>query len=102
MDPLVAEAGIGDCFSPFYVENAFFGGNVDVTGLLVGEDIARAVQRHGKPADVFFIPSVVFNDDGVTLDGMTLDDMEKTAGQTLHMVSCTPANYFNEIGAIFA
>lgn len=102
LDPLVAEAGIGDCFSPLYVENAFFGGNVDVTGLLVGEDIARAVQRHGKPADVFFIPSVVFNDDGITLDGMTLDDMEKTAGQTLHMVSCTPANYFNEIGAIFA
>ena len=31
------------------------------------------------------------------LDDMTLEDMEKAAGQTLHMVSCSPKDYFNEI-----
>ena len=141
LDPLVREAGIADCLQPLYVENAFFGGNVDVTGLLVGADIAAAVMRslcaarpyvgaqrgqakfverfrlerispraelphtgepHRETDDLFLIPSVVFNDDGITLDGMTLGDMEERAGQTLHMVSCTPARYFDEISAVIA
>ena len=140
LDPLVAQAGIADCFRPLYVENTFFGGNVDVTGLLVGEDIVNAVRAAGgagshagvtleakfarakvsqqislNPAplphgtrlhrqadDLFLVPSVIFNDDSVTLDGMTLADMEKAAGQTLHMVSCTPASYFDEISAVIA
>ena len=100
LGPLIAESGIADCFAPLYVENAFFGGNVDVTGLLVGEDIVNAAS--GREGAVLAVPSVVFNDDGLTLDGMTLDDMEKAAGQKLHMVSCTPASYFEEINAIVA
>ena len=104
LESLIAESGIADCFQPLYVQNAFFGGNVDVTGLLVGEDIIAAV-RAAEPAlhsSVFLIPRVIFNDDGVTLDDMTLEDMEKAAGQTLHMVSCTPASYFEEISALAA
>ena len=105
LDPLVAEAGIADCFEPLYVRNEFFGGNVDVTGLLVGEDIARAVASTAashQQRSIFLVPSVVFNDDGIALDGMTLGDMEKKAGQTLYMVSCTPKSYFNEISALVA
>jgi len=105
LDPLVAEAGIADCFEPLYVCNDFFGGNVDVTGLLVGEDIVHAVASTAasrQQRSMFLVPSVVFNDDGIALDGMTLGDMEKKAGQTLHMVSCTPKSYFNEISALVA
>ncbi len=111
LDPLVAESDISDCFEPLYVTNNFFGGNVDVTGLLVGEDIVNAVCQHAancvaegqhSAQFIYLIPRVVFNDDGVTLDGMSLEDMKKSAGQTLCMVSCTPAEYFNEIGAIIA
>ena len=130
LDPLVAESGIGDIFEPLYVSNAYFGGNVDVTGLLVGADIAREVARYaaglaakGKPvgrdglggcdntpastvqsgsvpdmlAPLFLVPRVVFNDDGLTLDDMTLGDIEKAAGQSLHVVSCSPIHYFDEI-----
>ena len=104
LDPLVDAAGIGDVFEPLYVENAFFGGNVDVTGLLVGADISKAVNSRShledgasQPGLMFLVPRVVFNDDGLTLDGMALEDMEKAAGQPLHVVSCSPLQYFEEI-----
>jgi putative radical SAM enzyme (TIGR03279 family) len=104
LDPLIDEAGIGDIFEPLYVENAFFGGNVDVTGLLVGADISQAVNDRSSTTDeaqhpglMFLVPRVVFNDDGLTLDGMSLEDMEKATGQPLHVVSCSPLQYFDEI-----
>ena len=104
LDPLVDEAGIRDVFEPLYVENTYFGGNVDVTGLLVGSDIAYAVQGRSRFEDeaahlepLFLVPRVVFNDDGLSLDGMSLEDMEKAAGQPLHVVSCSPLQYFEEI-----
>ena len=110
LDPLIGKAGIADVFQPLYVENAFFGGNVDVTGLLTGQDIVRALKNAAPKAGAasesatpepgattFFIPEVIFNDDGITLDDMTREDMEKAAGQTLRVVSCSPLEYFNEI-----
>ena len=102
LDALVAEDQIDDVFVPLYVENVFFGGNVDVTGLLVGEDIARAVradaeERHADT--IYAVQRVVFNDDGVTLDDMTLVDMEKNAGVPLHVVSLNPQEYLAEIAA---
>ncbi len=124
LDPLVYEAGIADVFEPLYVSNDYFGGNVDVTGLLVGADIARAIAQHadtlaakGKPVErddspttmrrsdlppaaplpLYLVPRVVFNDDGLALDDMTLGDIEKAAGQPLHVVSCSPLDYFKEL-----
>ena len=102
LDALALRSCIGDVFSPLYVENKFFGGNVDVTGLLVGTDIVDAVNAVlANPQDasslMICVPRVIFNDDGLTLDGMTLEDMEKKAGLTLHMVSCSPREYFNEM-----
>ena len=166
LDRLIAQSGIGDCFRPLYVENRFFGGNVDVTGLLVGQDIGNAIRdlsdetgwspecfgefggsavgalperprpkgacamahqiepqraafgggrtecaptndslpaSNGQPLQpIFLVPRVVFNDDGLTLDDMTLADIEKTAGRALHMVSCSPKDYFGEIIALIA
>ena len=150
LEPLIAQSGIADCFQPLYVVNAFFGGNVDVTGLLVGEDIVRAIccvvgavaglsdaatsgseafgedclserservpqplrcseerehqlaQRQRPQHERFLVPRVIFNDDGLTLDDMTLEDMEKAVGQRLHMVSCSPLDYFEEITALAA
>ena len=151
LEPLIAHSDIADVFQPLYVPNAFFGGNVDVTGLLAADDIVNAIVEKGcvgegpagqaeapaprsgeaaaelarcarsdsprsrfafsssqpqkaqqglPPRSLFLIPRVVFNDDGLTLDGMTLEEMGKAAGQNLHMVSCTPAEYFNEIIAL--
>ena len=43
------------------------------------------------------VPRVMFNDDGVTLDGFTVEDMEKEAGVRMRVVSCNPLDYLNEI-----
>ena len=108
LDELVAASELDGLLVPLYVENEFFGGNVDVTGLLVGADMARAVagvlggaRAGAQPAaPLFFVLSVVFNDDGLTLDDMTLADMEALAGTPLHVVTCSPAEYLAEIAEV--
>lgn len=102
---LIAEADMVDCFSPLYVDNVYFGGNVTVTGLLCGCDIARVIAE-ARAADgdnaaaLFFVPNVVFNDDGLTLDGMHVGDIERAAGAALHVVSCSPSEYLHEIAQV--
>ena len=157
-EPLVERGPLAGLLEPLYVRNEFFGGNVDVTGLLCGCDIARAIEAdlrkgrrgsagsrneiptalpaadscpptacaaraeapetraaraQGRPSDaapplalrtgpgktrmLYAIPSVVFNDDAVTLDDMTLEDMEKRAGSPLAVVSCNASDYLPEI-----
>ncbi|HAM15152.1 MAG TPA: Fe-S oxidoreductase [Eggerthellaceae bacterium] len=103
LDALVEESGIADCFRPLYVRNDYFGGNVDVTGLLTGTDIARAVRRTVEGARheaLFAVLRVVFNDDGLTLDDMLLEDVERAAGHPLRVVSCSPLEYFDDIAAL--
>ncbi len=62
------------------VDNRFYGMSVTVAGLLSGSDLRRALLA--LPTDpvrqVILSPRVI-NSDGVTLDGMTLDDL--AAGQ---------------------
>ncbi len=102
LTPQVRSCSLEDVFEPLFVKNDFFGGNVDVTGLLVGEDIARAVRGRLDKSEsetrlLFAFPEVVVNDEGLLLDGMTVADMESAAGTKLHMVSCTPSEYFTEL-----
>lgn len=136
LSPLIEHDCPGGQFEALYVRNDFFGGNVDVTGLLVGADIARAVREDAQsfnPLDgrsacaaksvqagggfqgnadcsvdekrisdseckiVYVMPRVVLNDDGLLLDDMDAHDVEKEAGFPVHVVSCSPLDYFEEI-----
>ncbi len=101
LDRLLAEAGLADRVRPLYVQNRFFGGNVDVTGLLCGEDIAGALAAAAAadPRGLFFIPSIVFNDDGLTLDGWSADGLRQAAGCPLTVVSLDPTEYLAQIAA---
>ena len=98
LDALIERSGIGGWFQPLYVRNDYFGGNVDVTGLLTGRDIVNALKPESTPALIFLL-DVIFNDDGLTLDDMTVQDMEREAGVQLRVVSCSPIDYFEEIAA---
>ena len=49
---------------------------------------------------LFVLPRVVFNDDAVTLDDMSLEDMEKGAGAPLAVVSCNASEFLPEIEAL--
>jgi putative radical SAM enzyme (TIGR03279 family) len=57
------------------VDNRFFGGNIAVTGLLTGADVARALGSVGADTRVL-LPDVVLSN-GRFLDGVTLDDLPR-------------------------
>ena len=52
------------------VKNEFFGGKVNVTGLLVGGDILKAVSNDAR----VILPAVVLNKDNLFLDDMSFDE----------------------------
>ncbi|MEM7341814.1 MAG: DUF512 domain-containing protein [Actinomycetota bacterium] len=57
------------------VENRFFGGNIAVTGLLVGEDIARVLAAEPE-GHRYLLPDVCLSE-GRFLDGTGLDDLPR-------------------------
>lgn len=108
LDQLVARSPLSGWFEPFYVKNEYFGGNVNVTGLLVGGDVSQAIAKRVK-ADreagetrrvLYAIQEVVFNDDDIMLDDMRLEDMVKAAGVPIAVVSCTPLDYLRQIAEL--
>ena len=72
------------------ITNEFFGGNVAVSGLLVGEDIRKALQADIEPAGVYLIPDLTLVGD-VFLDGMALEDVAEVAKAPLVAVEATAA-----------
>jgi NifB/MoaA-like Fe-S oxidoreductase len=67
------------------VPNRFFGGNVSVTGLLTGVDITEAIRTAVAPGP-FLVPDVVFNDDGLTLDGIAASSLTSLTGKDVRVV----------------
>src|SRR5438445_5690708 len=72
--PLVARLGRDDV-RVVAVRNEFFGGNIAVTGLLVGEDIARALVCEPE-GHRYLLPDVCLSR-GVFLDGMAPADLPR-------------------------
>ncbi|MHB9003875.1 MAG: DUF512 domain-containing protein [Coriobacteriia bacterium] len=70
------------------VPNRFFGGNVSVTGLLTGQDIARAIASDADGGR-YLLPDIVLNSDGVTLDDWDFDRIGQESGADVRLVSCT-------------
>jgi putative radical SAM enzyme (TIGR03279 family) len=61
------------------VTNEYFGDTVTVSGLLVGEDIERALRAHG-PTDRVLLPPNCLKEREVFLDDRTRSDLERTLG----------------------
>ena len=57
------------------VENRYFGGNVGVSGLMVGEDLARAL-RDEPAGHRYLLPDVCLTQ-GVFLDGTAPQDLPR-------------------------
>lgn len=70
------------------VDNEFFGGNIGVTGLMVGADVARVLERE-PVGHRYLLPDVCLSED-TFLDGMRLDELPRavevisTDGASLH------------------
>ena len=72
LEPLLAGLGRDDV-RLCVVENRFFGGNIAVTGLMVGEDIARTLAA--EPAGHrYLLPDVCLSEDRF-LDGLSVADL---------------------------
>lgn len=72
MRPLLAAEGFAD-IQVLEVVNEHFGGNTAVAGLMTGSDLRRVMA--GEPKGTrFFVPTVCLNN-GVFLDGVTLDEL---------------------------
>lgn len=102
---LIAGGALDGRMEPLFVENRFFGGNVDVTGLLTGADVAAAIRAEGEGLSgrtLFLLPQVMFNDDGMTLDGWSLEDVRNAAKRPVSVVSCKPSEYLEETAALAA
>lgn len=63
------------------VQNDFFGGTVDVTGLLVGRDVLRRLQQEEDLGEEILIPAAMLmaNED-IFLDDMTLAELSAQLG----------------------
>ena len=71
----VLEPLVGDRARVIAVENRFFGGNVGVAGLLVGEDLAGVLA--GEPAGHRYLLPDVCLSQGRFLDGTTPEDLPR-------------------------
>ena len=72
--PLVASVARPDA-RVVPVENRFFGGNIGVTGLMVGADVARVLD--GEPeGDRYLLPDVCLSR-GRFLDGLTVQELPR-------------------------
>ena len=74
IEPLVAAIGRRDV-RVIPVPNDYFGGNIGVTGLMVGEDIAAVLAREPE-GHRYLLPDVCLSR-GVFLDGMSVDDLPR-------------------------
>lgn len=63
------------------VKNEFFGGKVNVTGLLVGGDILAAIPKDAR----VILPAVVLNKDNLFLDDMSFDEFKKLHQGTIEV-----------------
>ena len=73
------------------VPNVLFGGNVSVTGLLCGRDIASAVAADGA-AGTYLVPDVVVNSDGLLLDDMPVGALSGAAGANVRIIGSDAAS----------
>ncbi len=88
---LVKSSGTFDILEPLPVANDFFGGNVDVSGLLTAIDVIWAVRERLSAPDSpeitnVIIPTAMLNDDDLTLDGFSTAEIEAEIGAPLRVV----------------
>ncbi len=88
LNQLIEQSSMDGLVGVLPVENVFFGGNVTVTGLLTGADLLDAL-REGSPSNRYLVPDAMFNEDGLTLDGMTAAHISQAAGRRVEVLPAT-------------
>jgi NifB/MoaA-like Fe-S oxidoreductase len=83
------------------VHNRFFGGNVNVAGLLTAQDIIVQLEERGLPHEsIVVLPSVMFNADGLTLDDKRADDIAAALNRQVIVIPCTAEEVLRLAGCL--
>ncbi|MBY4798017.1 DUF512 domain-containing protein [Collinsella sp. AGMB00827] len=81
------------------IKNLYFGGNVNVTGLICAEDILAQLDRNLSGV-MLILPSIIFNAQGLTLDGYDRDKLLqalKERGARPRIAPTTPAELLSDL-----
>jgi putative radical SAM enzyme (TIGR03279 family) len=79
------------------VKNRLFGPSVTVTGLVCGRDIISALQEV-ELGDLVLVPDVMLKEgEGVFLDDLTVDDLERELGKPVQVVESTPYGIYDAL-----
>jgi len=78
------------------VENRFFGARITVAGLLTGRDVIEQL-RGVNLGEMLLLPAAMFNRDGLTLDGMTLEGISRALGVPVKIVKCDASGLLEAI-----
>jgi putative radical SAM enzyme (TIGR03279 family) len=66
------------------VKNDFYGHAIEISGLLVGQDIYSQLKDHPL-GDMVFLPPRVLNHDGYLLDDWSIEQLEQALGVKVHV-----------------
>ncbi len=72
------------------VKNDFYGHDIRVSGLLVGEDIYNQLKNRDL-GDCVFLPPRVLNHDNLLLDDWSVDRLQEALGAPVYVYKETPA-----------
>ena len=80
------------------VRNNFWGGGVNVAGLLTGVDIIKAIRDVTWDVRCFWIPDCMFETEAnLTLDGLRIDDLRNATDVEFRMVATNGEALFREL-----
>jgi putative radical SAM enzyme (TIGR03279 family) len=103
----------GEAFAPFLREqtglrvvsiaNRFFGGVVNVAGLLTAQDLLEQLPEQLLEEDKrVVLPAVMFNDEGLTLDDYHAADLAKVLNRQVDVIPCTAQGLWEYLGSSLA
>src|SRR5262249_14231381 len=81
------------------VKNEFFGGGINIAGLLTGQDILSALERFPSKKTVY-LPGIWLRDGYLFLDDFTLEDMQSESGLDLRIGGSSPTELAVAMGLI--
>lgn len=81
------------------VKNDFFGGGINIAGLLTAQDIMAALDRF--PAhETVYVPAICLRDDTLFLDDWTVEQVRQETGRDLRVVGSTPRDLVTALGLL--
>ena len=78
------------------IKNEFFGESVTCAGLIVGQDIERAVKKFDKDFDeLVIVRTMLKSGEDVFLDDMTVEVLSRRIGKKIRITECGGEDFFN-------